>query len=82
MEDTEVPVSTSQTETELSLDPEHSRWGLATYQRERGGEGREGEGREGEGEEREGGEEKEIKGRRERNLREGNLIALVYQASP
>lgn len=40
MEETEVPVSTSQTETELSLDPEHSRWGLATYQRERGRERR------------------------------------------
>ena len=40
MEDTEVPVSASQRQTELSLDPEHSRWGLATYQRERGGRGR------------------------------------------
>ena len=46
MEETEVPVSTSQTETELSLDPEHSRWGLATYQRERGREGRERRGEE------------------------------------
>ena len=52
MEDTEVPVSASQRQTELSLDPEHSRWGLATYERGKGkwqgrreGEGERGQGR-------------------------------------